>query len=530
MRNQYKLTKKTTICIVLLAVFMSLIIFSSSPIYDVCKATDLHIYLDIADNMLKGKVLYKDILDWKGVFLFEMYAFIQLLLGGKKTILAGYIISLLSYLGHLIISYKYMQDYNKNQRIVKWIIYILLYNSIIMEGLGGNPEEFISLFWLITLYECKIGTYKRVKIGEDTKLDRFMVFLVGIFIGIVAFVKISWGVLWFVLYVGIAINYLKENIKALGKLAYLTTLGFIIPTSISIGYCIKTHCLKEFYNIYIRDNLTYGKTYTLKEKLFSMFIYKDLYSKENYIIEFIVLLLFCQVILQKIISYREYKKQGTLKNKNLYLDTIILSYIIGYYLTICVTLNRVVFYYLPMISLVLVTPTKIYTKKIINILKCIVILGCLGVLNLYGLTFCFNEAQNTITNMEITQELKKEKYSEAEVSTLFTAYFVPFISKANNYSKYFFIPITVHINNQDFWNGIFEQYTEQKTDYIIIPYRLESLNDEIIYNHYYYNYTLITKDKENTKHLVDIVLENYEKDYLTSDGRLAIYKAKRLED
>lgn len=76
MRNQYKLTKKNTVCILLLAVFMSLIIFSSSPIYDVCKATDLHIYLDIADNMLKGKVLYKDILDWKGIFLFEMYAFI----------------------------------------------------------------------------------------------------------------------------------------------------------------------------------------------------------------------------------------------------------------------------------------------------------------------------------------------------------------------------------------------------------------------------------------------------------------------
>lgn len=339
------------------------------------------------------------------------------------------------------------------------------------------------------------------------------------------------GVLWFVLYVGIAIHYLKENIKALGKLAYLTTLGFLIPTSISIGYCIRNNCLKEFYNIYIRDNLTYGNTYTLKEKLFSMFIYTDLYSKENYIIEFIVLLLFCKVILQRIISYKGYLNQGTLKNKNLYLDTIIvLSYIIGYYLTICVTLNRVVFYYLPMLSLVLATPTKIYTKKITNILKSIVILGCLGVLNLYSLTFFLNKAQNTSTNMEITQKLEEEKYSEAEVSTLFTAYFVPFIWNVENYSKYFFIPITVHINNQNFWNGIYEQYEKQKTDYIVIPYNLNSIDNEIIYKQYYYNYTLITKDKENTKHLVDIVLENYEEDYLTSDGRLAIYKAKRLED
>lgn len=241
--------------IILISVFTFLALFFGSRMsffYATNEWSDVNLYFNMAKAMLNGRVLYTEVFDHKGPFIFFIYGL-------------GYLISNDSFLGMFLI------------QIVLWLLamyavyftarlflsqsisfFVTLITALFLLKLikaGGSVEEFVLLFEFISMYFIL-----RFFISpEKSSLKYNYMFIHGLLSSIVIFTKINLVIFWVFPLIGIFTTILlNKEYKVLFKniLAYL--IGFSIITALVIGYLYVNDALIEAYNVYIDLNIKYS--------------------------------------------------------------------------------------------------------------------------------------------------------------------------------------------------------------------------------------------------------------------------------
>lgn len=246
-----KLKTKKTIMILycLLISFLFLLIASrDSFLYSFNDWEDAHAFFTVGKSLFNGKILYKDIFEQKGPFLYLIYGIGYLF--SHTTFIGIFILEIISstiflYYINKIISL-YLDD--KYSFIIIPIVEFFLCSSIGFRQ-GGSCEEFTFAMIAITLY-------KMLKYARENDISYRDVYFIGFLAGLIFLMKYtllgtSFAFMFFLFF---SLIFNKKYKKAfLSCIVFL--LGMFTAFLPWLIYFILNGALYDFYNVYIYTNL-----------------------------------------------------------------------------------------------------------------------------------------------------------------------------------------------------------------------------------------------------------------------------------
>jgi 4-amino-4-deoxy-L-arabinose transferase-like glycosyltransferase len=136
------------------------IVFRFHTFFPVTIDHDENTYAVIADHMLEGQVLYKDVIDIKQPGIFLIFAMIQLLFG--KSILAIRLVAAMTIAlsAYVIFSIKKEAGFSPISSLASAIVFVFLFNYYF--GFSANAEVFFIAFSVVAFYffiNAKNGWY-----------------------------------------------------------------------------------------------------------------------------------------------------------------------------------------------------------------------------------------------------------------------------------------------------------------------------------------------------------------------------------
>ncbi|MBQ9394093.1 MAG: hypothetical protein IJU23_01055 [Proteobacteria bacterium] len=264
--------------IFILSVLVSLILLfvysKNSIIYEMNDFSDENNFISITDAMFHGRVLYKDIFEHKGPFLFLVYGLIHVLGNSYFTVYLFEVIAnaLFVYFGTKIILL-----YDEEATRARILLYVLCLEFCLCTAasfmFGGTVEElylWMSSYGLyVTLRSLKSGQYYLRK----------EIILMGLLCGALFWTKYS--LLGF--YSGLALyiigwNIAQKNLARLGKTILLFLGGFAISSIPVMIYSLSTQSFSDMVNIYFIENV-FNEHMTMsfegRLSLLTIMFYKD---------------------------------------------------------------------------------------------------------------------------------------------------------------------------------------------------------------------------------------------------------------
>ena len=267
--------------IFILSVIVSLILLfvycKNSLIYEMNDFCDQNNFFAITDAMFHGRVLYTDIFEHKGPFLFFVYSLIHILGNSYFTLYLFEVIAnaLFVYFGTKIILL-----YDNEATRARIFLYVLCLEFCLCTAasfmFGGNVEE---LYLWMSSYGLYV-TLRCLKSGNYYPRKELMV--MGLLCGALFWTKYS--LLGF--YSGLALyiigwNIAQKNLARLGKTILLFLGGFAIASLPVVIYCALTQSFSDMVHIYFVENI-FGEHMTMEFKgrqhLLSILFYKDVTS------------------------------------------------------------------------------------------------------------------------------------------------------------------------------------------------------------------------------------------------------------
>lgn len=256
------LSNRKIIGVLFFYVFILLLFCSHmSPMYYTNEWSDVNIYFNIAKAMLHGKVLYTEVFDHKGPFIFFIYALGYLI--SPTSFFGMFIIELAGWFAMVYFVYLTARFYlgKAGACFVAMILPALLIK--IMKA-GGSAEEFILIFECISFYFF-IQYYN----DENASVHKPKIMLVhGTMCSMVFFIKMNLMLIWFFPLAGIFITLLlKKEFKNLIANLLMYLLGFAIIAIPVCTYLYVNGALEEAYAIYFELNRKYAELRDFKDTL-----------------------------------------------------------------------------------------------------------------------------------------------------------------------------------------------------------------------------------------------------------------------
>lgn len=233
------------------ALIVGLIAFGSSPLYPLNEWADPNVFMTVGRTMLDGKVLYRDIYEQKGFYVYFIHAFSALI--SNKSFLGIFFLELLLFFTTLFFSSKILQVYGVESVKTRGVICSLLGVSFAFSfalSWGDSVEEFVLPFFIIMIY----ATVKHIKHDEEFKMWEH--FLIGIFSAYVFWSKFSlvaFFIGWFVFYVYRCIK--RKKVAHIFLCVGFVILGFIVGTLPGLIYFLCHGAIKDCLQVYIYDNI-----------------------------------------------------------------------------------------------------------------------------------------------------------------------------------------------------------------------------------------------------------------------------------
>lgn len=234
------------------ASFLSLLFFSrSSFLYPINTWVDSNASLTVGNALMHGKVLYADIFDQRGPFLYFLYGLASLV--SSATFTGVFLLECLSLTGFLYYSYRVATLYiEKNAMMVIPILAIAIPSSKAF-GLGGSPEELL-------LPAFAYGLYSLLSFLKKPDLERpstAALLINGILCGAVFWTKYSLVGFYIGFVVSLTIALIvrkraKQIIPAYG----LFLGGFALSTLPWVLYFGLHHAIHAWFEGYFVSNLT----------------------------------------------------------------------------------------------------------------------------------------------------------------------------------------------------------------------------------------------------------------------------------
>jgi len=226
--------------------------------------------------MIKGKVLYRDIYDQKGIYCFFMQSVAAII--SKNTFLGVYIIEVICFSIFIYYTIHLWKEINYAGDINIFIIpYLVLFVFLIVISVafyrGGSVEELSLPLFMYAIYKIvcfingKSDEFLWVKLGMVTAVLFWIKFTMCIFMI---------GIAFYVLYYCLK----KKDMNKLFPIAGKWLVGMFILTIPVIIYCMVTHSFFDLFKYYIYENMfTYTKS---RASLFRIIIF--VVTKLNFLI------------------------------------------------------------------------------------------------------------------------------------------------------------------------------------------------------------------------------------------------------
>lgn len=242
-------------------IFLALLLYSFllfffctklSPLYECNYWADLHIYFNIGKGLMNGLVPYKDLFDHKGPLIFFIYGLGYLI--SPDTFAGIYIIeSILFFVGLSAVYIISRYFLSKAYAFAVAILFSCTY--LVFSGLGGAAEDFVLIFEVISLM-LFILYFKKDLSAKHIYIN---LFLQGILLALVFFIKLNFIIFQAILVLTILTNFLSERkFSILIKSTLAFNGGFAGVTAIISLYFIINSAFSDFTFAYITFNSLYA--------------------------------------------------------------------------------------------------------------------------------------------------------------------------------------------------------------------------------------------------------------------------------
>lgn len=241
--------QRTKLCLIYFLLFLSSVILlllfnGDSPLYFLNTAPDNTVYKTVARRMLNGDILYLDIYEHKGLYLYFYYII--------KELSNPFTIEILLDLCFVFFAYKSLRVFQNRQSAFACTLLINVIDKSFgyLYHFGGQSETIGKVILMIIIYII-VGNYY-VKKRETLQLS--MCFITGILTIILFMIKYTMTifVLAFALTLFISArkkSVLKHFIKCVGSFLMGFALGFV-P---ALVYFTVTNSFHDFLKIYLFD-------------------------------------------------------------------------------------------------------------------------------------------------------------------------------------------------------------------------------------------------------------------------------------
>lgn len=477
----------------ILLLFLNIIFifsFISSPLYNhSIYIGDACIYQNIAKEMLNGRVLYRDIFDIKGPFIFFIYM-VHFLFPSLN--IGAYIIEAILYSSIFYLHYKTIRLKNNELVSFAFILGELIFLNHVYSIVC--PDSFALLTFSYMNYWILSKQYL-----NPTKLQ---LILCGILTGIVFWIKFSLGVPIAIIYFYVIYNVFKNKLP--GKINYFIypLLGFMIPTLVVLGYFIYHGAISDLVYCYFIISAGYKNPNSLPFNTW-----------------FIVLSVLVFILLISMI-YNILKTRYEM----IVLDISYLLLIIPVFL---MTKNLFEYYFIPFLAVIpLISMFDIFEKvsyKIISpILAAILTLLLISTYNLS------NNIVNSASWFRSLDSFAEDVNFNPDSAAVLYLSENPILGplESINY-KYFFMPNLTYEQYPDMWDTVYEDISNKNIEYLILKYGDEAMfNEESPIDKHLVNVLFIGSDitMDFIDKMDEKIIENY--DFYNKYSGYMVYKRK----
>lgn len=453
-------------------IFSSLIITicsSNSFLYHVSSCHDAGVYYTVAKGMLQGKVLYRDLFDHKGPFIYFIYAAYNLFFPCK--LYGAYFMDLICYGVISAFSYKLFRiKFSNNISVCLTSVYFSI--LLIANDSFGCVEIFSILLNTILLYWMY---------AHKTNQNRYLIFF-GLMTGILLMIKFTLAVFPFVMFLLFLYDNIKNNasITLTVKKILILTFTMMLPMLCSLIYLIKTDTVSLFMDTYIFANKNYA----------------SLNSIDAARIMIIVLMLIILCFFGRHTNIRE---------------KIFLLAFMAQFITITIS-KPFPYTYLPLMILVLFAlyklnfPDKFEFRSMKFVCKLLICMCTISLLTYFLCSKCANSVHNIVSSYQ-----KEYAHAAPNDLALFCISAEIFIEqKEAPANKYFFTPNFTYSENPEMWDELYSMIENKIPDNIYIPVYC---GEELIISSFYIG--KLPSDAEKAKKILLKLKENYscEKQY-----------------
>ena len=240
------------------AVLVMLLCAGSSPFIQYL-SPDSSIFYTMGRSAQKGTVLYKEIADHKGFYLF-LFNWIGAAIT-PNSMNGLFLVEVFFAWVKLVFVYKIARFFleSRKQCMLSAILFLAVSSNFLSWNTGNLGEQFALAFWLISLYYMTCYLEKNKKTGEITEHKPHYMFIHGVCACIVLFIQANLIAMWIPFGIGLAVILLKEkkvsnffkNLAALLSGIGVTALPVVL-------YGIVNHCMEDMYYVMFEINFLYS--------------------------------------------------------------------------------------------------------------------------------------------------------------------------------------------------------------------------------------------------------------------------------
>ncbi len=237
-------------CVFVAFVFL-LICSRSSFLYPCNDWNDANCFFTMGKGMMNGQVLYKDLFEQKGPYLFLIYGIAWLI--SHDTFLGVFILEIVSLSVFLYYAYKLIRLYS-SENVARVLLPVLACAMTVSWSFywGGSAEEFCLPFMAISLYHI----VKHYKENKDLLMNTSIILTNGIFAGIILQIKFNILGFWFAWIAFYLLTIvLRGKWKDVIKTSAIFLTGMVIPSVPWLLYFGFNNALGDYFECYIYNNI-----------------------------------------------------------------------------------------------------------------------------------------------------------------------------------------------------------------------------------------------------------------------------------
>lgn len=220
----------------------------SSPLYPMNDWVDANCFFTVGRSMLSGKVLYRDIFEQKGFYLYALHVLAALI--SDQTFLGVYLLEIAAAFLFLLFSYKTVLLFCSrfSLRLMPVFAALIFASSAFCQG--DSAEELCLPLLALCLY---VGL-RAAKDGDAPTLKES--FVVGLCAGVILFVKFSilgFFVGWFVVPAFLLLR--RRELSRLLRTMAVIAAGVAVASLPVLAYFLANGALRSLLEVYFYDNI-----------------------------------------------------------------------------------------------------------------------------------------------------------------------------------------------------------------------------------------------------------------------------------